>query len=592
MENTLEQGSVLNEKDVLSFANSIETENNIAGKSVAEIPSFQTVSQVKLPLADNNTTQNSELFISSNISSEKTISLQPQSNDGLPKSPVQISLQNEGGNNNSATINKPLNVIAQTLQNQDAASLPSKISIAVQNDNASNNQGLNNTNVKLQNTLQGQQNLILTTQDSEQTPFIERQAASIKNHTQNTMIQPQQEKILSQANQVKQDNFAAPFSHQKPHDGSNMTLAKTQGFAPQSQSQPAVATTATNIPAMNPVNSVANQTPSSPSSASFLPPATTTQNQTIVQQQQSQQMQQNPNQDSSLASEQNKNNPFVFSESMTLKNNSKVPLDQKNLAVVHERKTVSNSRNAASFNRNSSLEQNGLPLNSSRTSQASTGKTLSLNEQKTTASFTENFEALSQNGEAKLSQNLSVLTPSTQEPLNPLLGKAVAQKTNIEQPFFKTPIADQVAVNIQKAFQEGQDKITLKLNPTSLGKIDVQMEIEQTGHVRAIISASEPETLKMLKQESGALQEALNKAGLDTDNASLSFDLGDHGHGHSQEQYASGKHSFESDQSLEDYLGDSENLVWEDEDDYILKSEVPQGTFDSNNENELLDLVI
>ena len=95
----------------------------------------------------------------------------------------------------------------------------------------------------------------------------------------------------------------------------------------------------------------------------------------------------------------------------------------------------------------------------------------------------------------------------------------------------QTP-ADQVAVQIRKAANAGQDRINIRLYPAELGRIDVKMEWADDGLLRAAISVERSETLDLLQRDSRALHKALQEAGLKTDSGSLSFDL----RGHAEDQ--------------------------------------------------------
>ena len=90
----------------------------------------------------------------------------------------------------------------------------------------------------------------------------------------------------------------------------------------------------------------------------------------------------------------------------------------------------------------------------------------------------------------------------------------------------KPPVpVEQVAVNIKNAIGEGADKINIKLNPASLGRVEVRMEIAKDGQLSAVILAEKPETLDMLRSDVRGLERALQEAGLKTDSGSLNFGL-------------------------------------------------------------------
>lgn len=87
----------------------------------------------------------------------------------------------------------------------------------------------------------------------------------------------------------------------------------------------------------------------------------------------------------------------------------------------------------------------------------------------------------------------------------------------------------QVAVHITRAAAEGLDRITIRLQPESLGRVDIRLEIGNDGRMTAIILAEKADTLDMLQRDARGLERALQEAGLKTDSGSLSFHLRGHG---------------------------------------------------------------
>lgn len=86
-------------------------------------------------------------------------------------------------------------------------------------------------------------------------------------------------------------------------------------------------------------------------------------------------------------------------------------------------------------------------------------------------------------------------------------------------------IADQVAVQIQKSLSQGNDKISIQLRPTELGKVEVRLEVGHEGRVTAVITADRADTLDLLQRDARILQSSLQDAGLRADSNSLSFEL-------------------------------------------------------------------
>jgi flagellar hook-length control protein FliK len=89
---------------------------------------------------------------------------------------------------------------------------------------------------------------------------------------------------------------------------------------------------------------------------------------------------------------------------------------------------------------------------------------------------------------------------------------------------------DQVAVHITRAARSGTNRIEIRLDPESLGHVEVRLEVGRDGRVSALVLTETREALDALKAEARALQQALHDAGLKPDAASLTFDMrGEHG---------------------------------------------------------------
>ena len=86
------------------------------------------------------------------------------------------------------------------------------------------------------------------------------------------------------------------------------------------------------------------------------------------------------------------------------------------------------------------------------------------------------------------------------------------------------PVHDQVAVQIRNAAKEGLDSIRIQMKPASLGRVDVQMEITSDGRLMAVIQAESKESYDLLRQDSRALERALQEAGFNTDSSSFTFE--------------------------------------------------------------------
>lgn len=87
------------------------------------------------------------------------------------------------------------------------------------------------------------------------------------------------------------------------------------------------------------------------------------------------------------------------------------------------------------------------------------------------------------------------------------------------------PLVAQVVVQVTKAVSEGNDRITIKLSPADLGRIDVRLDIGTDGKIQAVFAADKPQTVEMLQRDARELERALQDAGLRADSGSLSFNL-------------------------------------------------------------------
>jgi len=99
-----------------------------------------------------------------------------------------------------------------------------------------------------------------------------------------------------------------------------------------------------------------------------------------------------------------------------------------------------------------------------------------------------------------------------------------AQTARPRQPM-QSSVAEQVSVKITKALQAGQDRITIRLNPAELGRVEVKMELTHDGRTTAIVTADNRDTLDLLRRDSSDLQKALEEGGLQLSDGDLTFNL-------------------------------------------------------------------
>jgi flagellar hook-length control protein FliK len=99
----------------------------------------------------------------------------------------------------------------------------------------------------------------------------------------------------------------------------------------------------------------------------------------------------------------------------------------------------------------------------------------------------------------------------------------------------KTPqVMQDVAVQMKQAIDHKMDKVTIQLNPSSLGKIHIELQFAHDGRVNAILFADKTDTYDLLQRNPQALKDALAEAGINSDTTDLSFNL--RGEGDAQEK--------------------------------------------------------
>ncbi|ASG20839.1 flagellar hook-length control protein FliK [Nitrospirillum viridazoti] len=103
------------------------------------------------------------------------------------------------------------------------------------------------------------------------------------------------------------------------------------------------------------------------------------------------------------------------------------------------------------------------------------------------------------------------------------------------------PVLQQVTMGFQKAASNGMDSVTIQLTPDDMGSIDVKLDFHKDGKVRASVTADNAKTLDLLQRNSDDLKNALQDAGLQTDNDSLSFNLKDDSQAQQQQERRGGQ---------------------------------------------------
>lgn len=82
-----------------------------------------------------------------------------------------------------------------------------------------------------------------------------------------------------------------------------------------------------------------------------------------------------------------------------------------------------------------------------------------------------------------------------------------------------------LGLEIARSVHAGKTEIAVRLDPADLGRIDIRLEVDTTGEVRAVIAAENPGTYDLLRRDADTLARTLSDAGLKADAGSFRFDL-------------------------------------------------------------------
>jgi hypothetical protein len=110
---------------------------------------------------------------------------------------------------------------------------------------------------------------------------------------------------------------------------------------------------------------------------------------------------------------------------------------------------------------------------------------------------------------------------------NNIAAKQSAFMAQLKANLQNLPPHEQIAVQIKDAMQNGNSRLTVALHPVELGRVEVKLDIDKDKNVTATVLVDRPATLDLLRNDAKALERALQDAGLQTGNGSLSFNLRD-----------------------------------------------------------------
>jgi flagellar hook-length control protein FliK len=87
-------------------------------------------------------------------------------------------------------------------------------------------------------------------------------------------------------------------------------------------------------------------------------------------------------------------------------------------------------------------------------------------------------------------------------------------------------IVGQIASQISAKSGIGKSSFDFALDPAGLGHVDVSLKFDAQGQMSAVLSFDNPSAAAEAKSRAGDLQQALQQAGLDVSQSSLSFTSG------------------------------------------------------------------
>ncbi len=123
-------------------------------------------------------------------------------------------------------------------------------------------------------------------------------------------------------------------------------------------------------------------------------------------------------------------------------------------------------------------------------------------------------------------ENLPALPVHANAPQRPAEITPPAPPLTSSVPTPQTPIVALPATIALRAL-DGASRFDIRLDPDDLGRVDVALEIDGNGNIRASIAAEKPEALQLIVREARALEQAFDQAGFQRDSNALSFSLSD-----------------------------------------------------------------
>lgn len=118
----------------------------------------------------------------------------------------------------------------------------------------------------------------------------------------------------------------------------------------------------------------------------------------------------------------------------------------------------------------------------------------------------------------------SLASVSGTAPTNPYAATMAAADTTPMVQARSGQMGADIGAEIAKVLKGEGDGVVIRLDPRELGRIDVRLNFDRDGILRAVLSVDSPAALEMLRRDSGDLTRSLQDAGVRSDGQSLRFD--------------------------------------------------------------------
>jgi flagellar hook-length control protein FliK len=98
-----------------------------------------------------------------------------------------------------------------------------------------------------------------------------------------------------------------------------------------------------------------------------------------------------------------------------------------------------------------------------------------------------------------------------------------------------------LGIAIARCKRDGQELLSVQLDPVEFGRVDVRIAFSDQGEVNAVISAEQPAALALLRRDTVDLVRALNQAGIGADAGAFRFEQRGNGQDRPAGRIARGK---------------------------------------------------